>query len=76
MLWINLVIIFYFTLSLVFLLLIYEMDQIVVKFDTSKQHAEAVLFFKACLFFSPGWRVDFTILNWRKTDKKHEMALI
>jgi hypothetical protein len=30
--------------------------------------------FKACLFFPPGWRVGFTILNWRKTEKKQEMA--
>jgi hypothetical protein len=40
----------------------------------SIQHAEAVYFSKACLFFSPGWRVGFTILNWCKTEGKKKQT--
>jgi hypothetical protein len=64
MLSINLVSTFYFTLWWVCLLLIWL---------TSTQHAETVLFFKACWFLPLAG--GFTILNWRKTEKKQEMAL-
>jgi hypothetical protein len=69
MLSINLVIIFHFTLCLVFLSLTDEIDQIFVKFDVHTT-CRGNFVFNSLFVFCPGWRVGFTILNWRKTDKK------
>jgi hypothetical protein len=51
MLLINLVIIFYFTLYLVFLLLINEIDQIFVKFDIHRTYRGSFVFQSVFVFF-------------------------
>jgi hypothetical protein len=41
------------------------------------KHEKANLFYKACLFLSPGRRVDFTVLTQKREKKKkphQEMA--
>jgi hypothetical protein len=47
------------------------MDKIFVTFHIHTTCREDFVF-QSLFVFSPGWRVGFTILNWRKTEEKNK----